>query len=71
MSGSEKGLPDFVLLAAFIREWDVGPDGISVPAFEPKLNGGFIWSDTRATADADLGDHAITNAEVHTVRGGG
>ncbi len=60
-----------MLLAAFIREWDRDPDGISMPASEPRLNGGLIWSDTRATADGDLGDNAITNAEGHKVRGGG
>ena len=54
-----------------VQSWERDADGISIPANAVKLNGGLIWSPAGATVDHDLGDHAITNAEAHKVRGGG
>ena len=54
-----------------VQSWERDTDGISIPANAVKLNGGLIWSPARATVDHDLGDHAVTNAEAHKVRGGG
>ena len=54
-----------------VQSSDNDPDGISIPADGLLLNGGGISSPAGATVDRSLGQHAITNAAEHKVRGGG
>ncbi|MCY4596459.1 MAG: M12 family metallopeptidase [Bryobacterales bacterium] len=54
-----------------VQSDDNDPDGVSIPADGLLLNSGSISSPAGATVDVDLGDHSISNAEGHRVRGGG
>ena len=53
-----------------VQSYDNDPDGISVPADGLLLNSGSITSPAGARVVRNLGNHAITNAEEHKVRGG-
>ena len=53
-----------------VQSYDNDADGISIPANGLLLNSGSISSPAGATVRLDLGNHAITNAEGHKVRGG-
>ena len=70
-SGDQCGGYRRILFRYEVQADDGDADDIGIAADALTLNGGTIRNRAGTDVDLDLGNHTITNAEGHKVRGGG